>query len=134
MGAARSRRRRHPPGFPAAREEAFMNRRRWMQAALAAAAIAGLLPAPADAQEQAIRIVFPFAAGGSGDALARLVADRMHAALNRTVIVENRTGGSGRIGVHAVKSAAPDGATLLLTPIAPMAVFQHVYPALDYDP
>jgi tripartite-type tricarboxylate transporter receptor subunit TctC len=88
----------------------------------------------ARAQEQPIKIIFPFAAGGSGDALSRIIADKMHVALNRSVIVENRTGGAGRIGVMAVKNAAPDGGTLLLTPIAPVAVYQHVYKNLDYDP
>ena len=89
-------------------------------------------PATATAQvgEQPIRIIFPFAPGGSGDALARVIADRMRAALNRPVIVENRTGAAGRLGVQAVKNAAPDGMTLLLTPIAPMAIFQHVYSSL----
>ena len=88
----------------------------------------------ARAQEQAVRIIYPFAAGGSGDGLARLVGDKMRAALNRTVIVENRTGAAGRPGVMAVKNAAPDGSTLLITPIAPMAVYQHVYKNLEYDP
>lgn len=88
----------------------------------------------AAAQEQPIRIVFPFAAGGSGDGLSRLIADKMRAALNRNVIVENRTGAAGRPGVAAVKNAAPDGGTLLITPIAPMAVYQHVYRKLEYDP
>jgi tripartite-type tricarboxylate transporter receptor subunit TctC len=91
-------------------------------------------PTIATAQEQPVRIVFPFAAGGGGDALARLIAERMRVALNRTVIVENRTGGAGRIGVVAVKNAKPDGSTLLLTPIAPVAVYQHTYKTLDYDP
>jgi tripartite-type tricarboxylate transporter receptor subunit TctC len=86
------------------------------------------------AQEQPIRIVYPFAAGGSGDGLSRLVGDKMRAALNRNVIVENRTGAAGRPGVMAVKNAAPDGGTLLITPIAPMAVYQHVYKNLEYDP
>ena len=88
----------------------------------------------AAAQEQPVRIIFPFAAGGSGDGLSRLVADQMRAALNRNVIVENRTGAAGRPGVTAVKNAAPDGNTLLITPIAPMAVCQHVYRKLEYDP
>jgi tripartite-type tricarboxylate transporter receptor subunit TctC len=92
------------------------------------------LSAGAPAQEQPIRIIYPFAAGGSGDGLARLVADKMRAALNRPVIVENRTGAAGRPGVAAVKNAAPDGATLLITPIAPMAVYQHVYRKLEFDP
>jgi tripartite-type tricarboxylate transporter receptor subunit TctC len=96
-------------------------------------ALALALPA-AKAQEQPIRIVFPFAAGGSGDGISRLMADRLRAGLNRPVIVENRTGAAGRLGVVAVKNAAPDGSTLLLTPIAPVAVYQHVYKNLDYDP
>jgi tripartite-type tricarboxylate transporter receptor subunit TctC len=81
-----------------------------------------------------IRIIFPFAAGGSGDAAARLIAERMGNVLGRPVIVENRSGADGRIGVRAVKEAAPDGSTLLLTPIAPMSIYQHVYAKLDYDP
>jgi tripartite-type tricarboxylate transporter receptor subunit TctC len=88
----------------------------------------------AHAQEQPVRIIFPFAAGGSGDGLARLIADKMRAALNRNIIVENRTGAAGRPGVMAVRNAAPDGNTLLITPIAPMAVYQHVYKNLEYDP
>jgi tripartite-type tricarboxylate transporter receptor subunit TctC len=93
-----------------------------------------LVATGAPAQEQPVRIIYPFAAGGSGDGLARLVGDKMRAALNRNVIVENRTGAAGRPGVMAVKNAAPDGSTLLITPIAPMAVYQHVYKNLEYDP
>jgi tripartite-type tricarboxylate transporter receptor subunit TctC len=84
--------------------------------------------------EPPIRIVFPFAAGGSGDALARLLAEHMRVELNRPVIVENKTGAAGRIGVQAVKGAPPDGSTILLTPIAPVAIYQHVYDPLGYDP
>ncbi len=110
-----------------------MRRRQLLQLVLPA--IFDLLPIPASAQvEQSIRIVYPFAAGGSGDALARMIGDKMGAALGRSVVVENRTGGAGRIGVTAVKNAPPDGSTLLITPIAPMAVYQHVYKSLDYDP
>jgi tripartite-type tricarboxylate transporter receptor subunit TctC len=100
----------------------------------AAATVFAAGPAAAQMGEQPIRIVFPFAAGGSGDTLSRLMAEKMHAALNRTVIVEDRTGGAGRIGVQAVKHATPDGTTLLVTPIAPMSVYQSAYKSLDYDP
>lgn len=92
---------------------------------------------PAAAQpsgEQPVRVIFPFAAGGSGDALARILAEHLRQALNQPTIVENRAGAQGRIAVQAVKAAAPDGRTLLLTPIAPMAVYQHVYKSLGYDP
>jgi tripartite-type tricarboxylate transporter receptor subunit TctC len=111
-----------------------MRRRQLLQLALAAIALSLPNPGLAQVGEQPIRIIFPFAAGGSGDALARLMADKMRVALGRPVVVENRTGGAGRIGVMAVRNAAPDGSTLLITPIAPMAVYQHVYKALDYDP
>jgi tripartite-type tricarboxylate transporter receptor subunit TctC len=113
-----------------------MNRRFFARTALVAALFAVASHAPAGAQpaDQPIRIVFPFAGGGSGDALARLIADKMRVSLNRTVIVESRTGAAGRIGVREVARAAPDGSTILITPIAPMAVYQHVYEKLDYDP
>jgi len=90
--------------------------------------------AHAQSREQPLRLVFPFAAGGSGDALARLLADHIRTGLGVSVIVENKTGAAGRIGVQAVKGAPPDGNTILLTPIAPVAVYQHVYDPLGYDP
>jgi tripartite-type tricarboxylate transporter receptor subunit TctC len=95
-------------------------------------AVPGAQPSPAPVEPT--RIVFPFAAGGSGDALARLLAEHLRVTLSSPVIVENRTGAQGRLGVQAVKGAAPDGKTLLLTPIAPMSVYQHVYKSLPYDP
>src|SRR5262249_6485855 len=76
-----------------------------------------LAPAQAQLGEQPIRIVYPFAAGGSGDALSRLVAERMHAALNRPVIVENRTRASWPPGLQGSKAAPAGGRTLLLTPV-----------------
>jgi tripartite-type tricarboxylate transporter receptor subunit TctC len=114
-------------------EEGHMHRRDFLQLALPA--IAGLLPLGAAAQApETVRIVYPFAAGGSGDTLSRLIADRMRVALGRSVIVEDRTGGAGRIAVMAVRHAAPNGSTLLISPIAPMVVYPHVYRSLGYDP
>ncbi len=101
-------------------------------AVMAASLFAGPLQAQIGAPP--IRIIFPFAAGGSGDVVSRLIAAKMSDALGRPVIVENRTGADGRIGVRAVKESDPDGNTLLVTPIAPMSVYQHVYAKLDYDP
>jgi tripartite-type tricarboxylate transporter receptor subunit TctC len=99
-----------------------------------AVAAAHLSPASAQIGGEPVRIIFPFAAGGSGDALARLLAESMRTSLNQPVIVENRTGAQGRLGVQAVKAAAPDGKTILLTPVAPMSIYQHVYKQLAYDP
>lgn len=61
------------------------------------------------------KIIFPFAAGGSGDLLCRLLAEHLRPALDRSVIVENRTGGDGLIAIKSVMGAAPDGTTILIT-------------------
>jgi tripartite-type tricarboxylate transporter receptor subunit TctC len=84
--------------------------------------------------EEPVRLIMPFAAGSSTDAIARILAEHLRGALKRSVIVENKVGAAGRLGVQAVKSAAPDGMTILLSPIAPMAVYPHVYADLAYDP
>lgn len=101
-----------------------------------ALAFAALAPFAAQAQllQQPVRIVFPFAAGGGGDALARILAEELHKGLNRNVVVENKTGGAGQNGVLEVVNSNPDGNSLLLTPIAPVVVYQTVYKKLKYDP
>lgn len=110
---------------------------RFTRIVLAVAGCAMLTLAPplaAQTRTAPLRIIYPFPGGGSGDTLTRLIAERLGVALERPVVVEPRTGAAGRLGVQAVKTAEPDGNTLLATPIAPMAVYQSVYPALDYDP
>ena len=109
---------------------------RAIRMALAAALALILVVDNATAQlgESPIRIVLPYPAGGVGDAAARMIADYMRAKLNRTVIVENKPGAAGRLGVQSVKDAPADGTVLLFTPIAPMALFPHVYDNLSYDP
>ncbi|HEV7878157.1 Bug family tripartite tricarboxylate transporter substrate binding protein [Bradyrhizobium sp.] len=79
------------------------------------------------------RIIFPFAAGGSGDALCRVVAQHLGPSLDRNVIVENRTGGDGLIGIKSVKSAAPDGSTILVTtgPTMYLLPMTEVTPSFD---
>lgn len=88
----------------------------------------------AQSSSRIIRIIYPFAPGGAGDALARILADRISADLSQPVIVENRTGAAGRIGTKAVINAAPDGTTLLLAPNPVISIYPHSYASLDYDP
>ncbi|AVO43931.1 Bug family tripartite tricarboxylate transporter substrate binding protein [Phreatobacter cathodiphilus] len=101
---------------------------------IAGAALAPLAARVAHAQSGPLRFVFPFAAGGAGDALTRIVADEVGRALNETAIVEARPGAGGQIGTQAVTNAPADGRTLLLTPIAPVVIHPIVFPQLPYDP
>jgi tripartite-type tricarboxylate transporter receptor subunit TctC len=91
-----------------------MNRREFVAAGLALSAGQGIGRAAAESGPLT-RVIFPFAAGGSGDMLCRLLANYFPAMLDRSVIVENRTGGDGLIGIRAVKGAAPDTTTVLVT-------------------
>lgn len=101
-----------------------------------AAAFCAVSAVPAAAQlDQPIKIIFPYAAGGIGDAFARLLAESLRAGLDgQSVVVEDVTGAAGRTGTRAVVNAKPDGKTLLFTPIAPVAVHNLVYKDLGYDP
>ena len=87
-----------------------------------------------DKFDKPIKILVGFAAGGTADLIARVVADKMKDSIGQAVIVENRPGAIGRITADAVKSAAPDGTTIMVMPIGPMAVVPHVYKDITYDP
>jgi hypothetical protein len=79
------------------------------------------------------KIIFPFAAGGGGDALCRLLAQHIGPLLDRSIIVENRTGGDGLIGIKAVKGANPDGATILVTTGPTMYLLPMVETTPSFD-
>src|SRR5689334_23658476 len=81
-----------------------------------------------------IQLIVAYAAGGTGDIVARSISDKLGAALGQTVVVENRAGASGSIGAHSVTTAAPDGYTLLVGQTGEMAVNQHWLKGLNYDP
>ena len=81
-----------------------------------------------------MRILVGFPAGGTVDLIARVVADKMKDSLGQPVIVENKPGAIGRIAANEVKAAAPDGTTIMVMPIGPMAVVPHVYKDITYDP
>ena len=87
-----------------------------------------------DKIDKPVKILVGFAAGGTADLIARVVADKMKDSLGQPVIVENRPGAIGRITAEAVKNAAPDGTTIMVMPIGPMVVVPHVYKDITYDP
>ncbi|MGZ3340438.1 MAG: Bug family tripartite tricarboxylate transporter substrate binding protein [Reyranella sp.] len=101
--------------------------------ALGAAAVAVLSP-PAWAEDVPLKIVLGFPPGASNDTVTRLIAEKMRLSLDRPVVVENKPGAGGIVANLTVKAAAPDGNTLLMTPLATMVAFPYSYSKLDYDP
>jgi len=93
---------------------------------------------PTRAQEafpsRSVRIVVPYAPGGSTDLLARIVAERIAPELGQVVVVENRPGGGAVIGSEAVARAAPDGHTLLMATNGSHAINVGIFRSLPYDP
>ena len=102
------------------------------------ALIAALLLTPAlssradDFPTKPIRIVVPYAAGGSVDPIARLVADRLGKVIGQSVVIENRPGAGGNIGIEAVVRGPHDGYTLLATPSA-VTINPSLYAKVPYD-
>jgi tripartite-type tricarboxylate transporter receptor subunit TctC len=101
-----------------------------------ALALAAVLTLPAFAQEfpaKAVRIVVPYPPGGGVDVVARVLASGLPARLKQPVIVDNRAGAFGNIGVDHVAKSAPDGYTLLLNTVA-QAITPSTYNKLPFDP
>ena len=104
--------------------------------ALALCLTAGLAgPVRADGYpDHTVKIIVPFPAGGTADAVPRIIADWLSRKWGQTVIIENHTGAAGNIGAELVYRAAPDGYTLMSTPPPPLVMNQHLYPKLAFDP
>jgi len=104
-------------------------------AALAAILAIFSLPASADPfPSRPIHLIVAYSPGGTGDVVARVIADKLGVALGQSIVVENRAGASGAIGAQAVLNATPDGHTLLLGQTAEIVVNQYWIKGLTYDP
>ncbi len=100
-------------------------------------ALALIAPLAATAQDfptRSVKIVVPFPAGGTADAMPRIVADWLSRKWGQPVVIENRTGAAGNIGAEAVSKADPDGYTLMSAPPPPLVINQSLYPKLPFDP
>jgi tripartite-type tricarboxylate transporter receptor subunit TctC len=109
-----------------------LNRRQFVHGSAA-----GLLLAAGPCWAQGLestKMIIGFAPGGTIDLAGRRVAEKLSPAFARTAIVENRTGAGGQIAVQGVRTAAPDGATILLTPASPLGLHPFTYKKLPYDP
>jgi tripartite-type tricarboxylate transporter receptor subunit TctC len=104
-------------------------------AALALSALLVTAPQPyaQDFPSRPVKIIVPFPAGGSADAMPRLIGEWLSRKWGQPVVIENRTGAAGNIGAEAAFKSDPDGYTLLSAPPPPLVINQHLYPRLGYD-
>src|SRR3954454_10689673 len=109
-----------------------MNRRNFLAGSIGWSLIASADDARAQSGPLT-KIIFPFAAGGSGDMLCRQLAQYLPPLIDRNVIVEDRTGGDGLIGIRAVKGATPDTTTVLVTTGPTMYLLPMVENQPSYD-
>lgn len=84
--------------------------------------------------DKPVRLVVPYAAGGSGDVVARSIGAKLTEYWGQQILIDNRPGAAGAIGTASVARAAPDGYTLLVADDAPLAVSPHLNRSLQYDP
>ena len=103
-------------------------------AALLAAGLGTSAQAQSDYPSKPVRVVVAFTAGGTTDTLARAVTQRMSQKLGQSFVIDNKPGGGGNIGTEFVARARPDGYTLIVNSVGPMAVNQTLYKGLRYDP
>src|SRR5256714_10940543 len=109
----------------------------WFLRGVLAALLAAISSTSALAQpfpSRPIHLIVAYSPGGTGDVVARVIADKLGAALGQTVLVESRAGASGAIGATAVVNAPPDGHMLLVGQTAEIAVNQYWIKGLTYDP
>lgn len=100
----------------------------------ALALLSSPVQALADYPTKPIHMVVPFAAGGTTDIFARLVADRLTKALGQPVVVENKAGAGGNSGADAVARAEPDGYTLVMGTVGTHAINSSLYTKMPFDP
>ena len=99
--------------------------------------VAATISAAAQAQSypnKPIRIIVPYAAGGTSDILARQIGPKLTETWGQPVVIENKAGANGNVGADFVAKSAPDGYTLLLTDLGGLVISASVYPKLPFDP
>ena len=120
-----------------------MTTRRQFTQAAAAASILGAVPASLVRAQtstsgapllDSLRIIVGFPPGGTTDAFARRMAEKLRGVYANNVVVDNKAGAGGQIGVMNLRDSAPDGTSMLFTPGSMITIYPHTYPKLQYKP
>lgn len=111
-----------------------MNKRKFLSHFLGLILACGIVPFTANAQTKPIRLIVPFPPGGSTDIAARVLSEPMSRILGQPVVVENRAGAGGSIGMQELARATPDGFTYGVATVSTHGVNPAVYKNLPYDP
>jgi tripartite-type tricarboxylate transporter receptor subunit TctC len=108
--------------------------KQWFTAALAALTLTAAFGAAAQYPDKPIKLIVPFPPGGGTDIIGRLVGDKLSSSLGWKVVVENKPGAGGTLGMDAAAKSRPDGYTMVLGQTSNMSIAPSLMPALPYDP
>jgi tripartite-type tricarboxylate transporter receptor subunit TctC len=107
----------------------------WVSGAVLCGLVAAVSLAHAqDYPNRAVKIIVPFPAGGTADAMPRVVADWLSRKWGQSIVIENRSGAGGNVGAEVAAKSDPDGYTLLSAPPPPLVINHNLYPKLGFNP
>jgi tripartite-type tricarboxylate transporter receptor subunit TctC len=111
-----------------------LSRRSLLKSAAAASSLLAGLPAARAQALDVARVYGGFAAGGSVDTLSRRLAEKLAPDYAKAVLVEPKPGAGGQLAITTTKGSAPDGRTMLVTPLSMLSIYPHTFRKLPYDP